>query len=231
MTAGIFLGLSTFILTFYVTNTEGIRWGTFIVASIIMAITPGANQVLSLHNGYHHGVKVAISAVSGRFTAFLIMIIAVSLGLGALLTTSAFFFQVVKWVGVAYLLYLGILTLRKNNASSFIKKDTSIKKAIKQEFLVAITNPKAYMLFAVFLPPFISLQATNISLLIFIAGVTYIVIEFICAWIYALSGWLFSKSYVLFNKEKSMNNLSGMTMIGLGVWLATDQPPEETKTS
>ncbi|EZH65726.1 hypothetical protein DH09_12830 [Bacillaceae bacterium JMAK1] len=189
-----------------------------------MAITPGPNQILSLRNSYTHGIKVAISAVSGRFSAFLIMITAVALGLGTLLTASSAFFQIVKWIGVVYLIYLGIQMLCKSDPIKYDEEITSVKKAIKQEFIVAMSNPKAYILFAVFLPQFISVQASNIPVLIFITGIAYIFIEFVCAWIYALSGWLLSKIRSSFNKDKRVNQLSGLTMIGLGTWFATERP-------
>ncbi|WP_059103174.1 LysE family translocator [Shouchella shacheensis] len=222
-----FLVLSSTILVLLLnaSNLSDITWGTFITASIIMAITPGPNQILSLRNGYNRGIKLAMSAVSGRFSAFLIMVTAVALGLGTLLTASSVFFQIVKWIGVVYLIYLGIQMLRKSDATKGEEEIQSVKKAIKQEFIVAMSNPKAYILFAVFLPQFISVQASNIPILILITGISYIFIELVCAWIYAFAGWLLSKNIGSFNKDKLMNQLSGLTMIGLGAWLAIERPP------
>ncbi|MFA1821815.1 LysE family translocator [Virgibacillus oceani] len=212
------------ILLINVSNLSSITWGSFITASIIMAITPGANQILSLRNGYNPGIKVTISAVSGRFSAFLLMVVTVALGLGTLLTASSVFFQIVKWIGVVYLIVLGIQMLRQSAATKKGEDIHSVKKAIKQEFIVAMSNPKAYILFALFLPQFISVQAGNIPILIFITGISYILIEFVCAWIYAFAGWLLSRINGSFNKDKLMNQLSGLTMIGLGAWLATEEP-------
>lgn len=214
------------ILFFHVSNLNDITWKTFIIASIVMAITPGANQLLSLRNGYHRGVKVAVSAVSGRFSAFFLMVTAVALGLGTLLTASSVLFQIVKWVGVVYLIYLGIQMLRKSSAAKDNVEIHSIKKAIQQEFIVAMSNPKAYILFAVFLPQFISAQASNIPILILITGISYIFIEFFCACIYAFTGWFLSKMVNSFNGDKRINQLSGLTMIGLGAWLATERAPK-----
>jgi threonine/homoserine/homoserine lactone efflux protein len=220
------LSLTILIFLFNASNLSDITWANFITASIIMAITPGANQILSLRNGYNRGIKVAISAVCGRFSAFLIMVIAVALGLGTLLAASSVIFQIVKWAGVVYLIILGIQMLRQSVATKDEEKIQSVKKAIKQEFIVAMSNPKAYILFAVFLPQFISVQASNIPILILVTGISYIFIEFVCAWIYAFAGWLLSKIIGSFNKDKLMNRLSGMTMIGLGGWLATERPPK-----
>lgn len=214
------------ILPFNGSDLNDITWKTFMTASIIMAITPGANQILSLRNGFNRGVKVAIKAVSGRFSAFLLMVIAVALGLGTLLTASSVFFQFIKWIGVLYLIYLGTQMIRKRGVAKGEQKIESVKHAIKQEFIVAMSNPKAYILFAVFLPQFISVQASNIPALILITGLAYIFIEFVCAIIYALAGWLLSSIKGRFNKDKLMDQLSGFTMIGLGIWLATERPPK-----
>ncbi|WP_229720157.1 LysE family translocator [Oceanobacillus neutriphilus] len=224
---GLFVLSSTIlILFFHVPNLNDITWKTFVTASMVIAITPGANQLLSLRNGYHRGVKVAVSAVSGRFSAFFLMVTAVALGLGALLATSSVFFQIVKWAGVVYLIYLGIQMLRKSSVVKDGAEIHSIKKAIKQEFMVAMSNPKAYILFAVFLPQFISTQASNIPILILITGISYIFIEFFCACIYAFTGWFLSKMVDSFNGDKRINQLSGLTMIGLEAWLATEKIPQ-----
>jgi len=216
---------SVLIYTYNHLNLQDITWGSFITASLVMAITPGANQILSLRNGYNRGVKVAISAVGGRFSAFFIMVTAVALGLGTLLTASSVFFQFVKWIGVIYLFYLGIQMFRKNNVAQEGMGMITIKEAMKQEFFVAMSNPKAYILFAVFLPQFISDQASNIPGLILITGITYILIEYICAWVYAFAGLFLSKIGSSFNKDRKINRLSGLVMIGLGAWLATENPP------
>ncbi|GAA2605757.1 hypothetical protein GCM10009863_19110 [Streptomyces axinellae] len=94
--------------------TEAARapeWGAFLPAALLLAATPGANQLLTLRNGLRHGPAPAISASVGRFRAFALMVAAVAAGLGAVLTASEVAFGIVKWCGVVYLLWLGGRTL------------------------------------------------------------------------------------------------------------------------
>lgn len=100
-----------------------------------MALTPGVNQLLSLRNALQQGPFDAIVALSGRFTAFLFLTLATAFGLGALLLASEPAFAVVKWCGVAYLLYLGGRMLfkgeREPSAPSFRRGRWDL---VRQEF-------------------------------------------------------------------------------------------------
>lgn len=80
----------------------------FIPAAMLVALSPGANNLLAFANGSRQGVKLAIIALLGRCLAFVLMIGMVIVGLGALLEASELAFQIVKWAGVAYLSYLGM---------------------------------------------------------------------------------------------------------------------------
>lgn len=100
-----------------------------------------------------------------------------------------------------------------------------VYESVKQEFIVAVTNPKAYILFAVFLPQFIDSNTTNTVDLLFIVGFAYIAIEFVCSCGYAFIGELLYKKRTGFNKDKLMNRIAGSSMIGLSIWLATEKSP------
>ncbi|MGW7594906.1 LysE family translocator, partial [Streptomyces rubiginosohelvolus] len=88
-----------------------IEWAAFFPSAILLAATPGANQLLILRNGLRHGPRPAISASTGRFAAFALMVVAVAAGLGAVLTASEVAFNAIKWCGVVYLLWLGGRTM------------------------------------------------------------------------------------------------------------------------
>ncbi|MFD9858855.1 LysE family translocator [Streptomyces alboflavus] len=87
-----------------VTDAE---WATFVPSALLLAATPGANQLLTLRDGLRHGPAPAVSASLGRFTTFAFMVAAVAAGLGAALAASEVALDVIKWCGVAYLLWLG----------------------------------------------------------------------------------------------------------------------------
>ncbi len=212
----------------------GIHWTALIPAAFLMASVPGANQILSLRNGLRNGAKTAIIAVTGRFTAFALMIIAVSLGLSAILQTSTLVFMMIKWVGVIYLGWLGIKTIlssqkeyedeRIESSDSQAGEDPQrVWQYVKQEFMVAAANPKALLLFTVFLPQFISSDSGGFGRQILVVGAVYILIEFICATVYATIGDRLKSIGLSSKVKKNLDRITGGIMIGLAVWLSTEE--------
>ncbi len=87
-------------------------WITYFIATLILSITPGPGVFSSISSGMHHGFRLGVWNAIGMQAANLIMVVVVSLGLGALLLASEALFAAVKWLGVIYLVYLGIVTWR-----------------------------------------------------------------------------------------------------------------------
>ena len=132
----------------------------FALVAFIGITTPGPTVLLALSNGSRFGVRRACLGMVGAVLSDFVLIGAVALGLGALLAASEFWFSVVKWVGVAYLAFLGVVLLRSQGSL-----DQSLQAAetgsgsrgaiLLKSFLVAVTNPKGYLFFSAFLPQFI----------------------------------------------------------------------------
>src|SRR5690348_10387694 len=87
-------------------------WLTYLIATIILSVTPGPGVFSSLSSGLNHGFRMGVWNGVGMQAANGVLIAIVSLGLGAVLLASETLFTVIKWIGVAYLLYLGIATWR-----------------------------------------------------------------------------------------------------------------------
>ena len=83
-------------------------WVAFLAAAIVIAVSPGPGAVLSMATGLRHGYGQALRAILGLQTALLIQIAVVALGLGALLAASSTAFLIIKIIGAAYLVYLGV---------------------------------------------------------------------------------------------------------------------------
>ncbi|WP_241684241.1 LysE family translocator [Actinomadura sp. J1-007] len=141
-----------------------VHWAAFVPAAVLVAAAPGANQLLALRNGFRYGPGAAIGASAGRFAAFALMVVAVAAGLGALLAASAVVFAVLKWCGVAYLGWLGLRTIRTAGRGpedgGAAADGASAWRLARQEFVVAAANPKALILFTVFLPQFVAAPGT-----------------------------------------------------------------------
>ena len=133
-------------------------WITYVLASIILCVSPGPGVFSSISSGLHHGFRLGIWNAVGMQAASLIVVIVVSVGLGSLLLASEAAFTMVKWLGVAYLVYLGIVTWRAP-ARGFVEAGGDTAKTPREVFmrgfLVNITNPKGIIFFAAVLPQFI----------------------------------------------------------------------------
>ncbi|TIX91730.1 LysE family translocator [Rhizobium sp. P44RR-XXIV] len=133
----------------------------FAAVSFIGIATPGPTVLLALTNGSRFGVRRALPGMIGAVLSDAVLISAVAIGLGALLAASEFWFSALKWVGAAYLAFLGIMMLRSKGtidgalqASASQPKGTAFAIGLKS-FMVAVTNPKGYLFFSAFLPQFI----------------------------------------------------------------------------
>ncbi|MBX5066639.1 LysE family translocator [Rhizobium lentis] len=133
----------------------------FAAVSFVGIATPGPTVLLALTNGSRHGLRRAVTGMIGAVLSDFVLIGAVAIGLGALLAASEFWFSMLKWVGAAYLAFLGIMLLRsKGTIDAALKSDearamqSTLSIGLKS-FMVAATNPKGYLFFSAFLPQFI----------------------------------------------------------------------------
>ena len=164
----------------------------FSIVAFVGIATPGPTVLLALTNGSRFGVRSSLPGMAGAVLSDFVLISAVAIGLGALLAASEFWFSAVKWVGVAYLAYLGIRLIRSNGSFAVPDKPSSPNQAsaraiFLRSFLVAVTNPKGYLFFSAFLPQFIAPTEPQIPQYIALA-VTFASIDFVVMLGYALAG-------------------------------------------
>ena len=165
----------------------------FALVAFIGIATPGPTVLLALTNGSRYGVKRATAGMIGAVLSDFVLIGAVALGLGALLAASEFWFTIVKWLGAAYLAFLGVMLLRSKgsiqvaaDANGSGHPVSSIAIFLKS-FLVAVTNPKGYLFFTAFLPQFIDPAAPQASQYALLALV-FAAVDFTVMFGYALLG-------------------------------------------
>lgn len=126
----------------------------FTLVAFIGIATPGPTVLLALSNGSKFGIQRALIGMAGAILSDFVLIGAVALGLGALLAASEFWFSVVKWVGVCYLVFLGLMLLRSRGTLDGALQPadrngaTSARSIFLKSFLVAVTNPKGYLFFS-----------------------------------------------------------------------------------
>ncbi|CAB3858566.1 LysE family translocator [Achromobacter anxifer] len=148
----------------------------FVLASAVTIVTPGPTVLLAMSNGSRHGVRAACWGMGGAVLADLILIGAVASGLGVVLAASEIAFQLIKWVGAAYLAYLGWKMLRSDaalvmpSAQPDAPRPAGLALGLRS-FAVALTNPKALLFMSAFLPQFINPAAPLFAQYAVLAGV------------------------------------------------------------
>ena len=151
-------------------------WLTYLIATFILSLSPGPGVFSSISSGLHHGFRLGLWNGVGMQAANLLLVAIVSLGLGAILLASETLFTAVKWLGVAYLIYLGIVTWRAPAKGFEEDRDDharSAREVFMRGFFVNITNPKGIIFFAAILPQFIDVARSQMQQYAILAATTF----------------------------------------------------------
>lgn len=201
----------------------------FLPACFAVNLAFGPNNLLAITNGARHGPLRALAAAGGRLLAFALMIAVAGIGMGTLLLASEWAFNAVKWAGAAYLLYLGVKLLRADAPVVPAAGDATavpLAKLTRQEFAVAIGNPKAILVFTAFFPQFVVADAYAWSYLLM--GATFLVLEAVAIAVYAALGARMGRLARGGNSRRLLrwfNRISGSFMVGFAVLLAVARRP------
>ncbi|WP_370970423.1 LysE family translocator [Amycolatopsis sp. cg9] len=198
----------------------------FFGASLLIALTPGANNLLGLHHGMTHGVRPALAGLGGRLAAFTLLITAVAAGLGQLLAASETALTIIKWAGVAYLLYLGVRLLWSTFRGTAEPREPDTQpagpwRAARKEFGVAITNPKAILIFTAFVPQFIDAGRGPVPGQIALLGAVYLLAEFLAGSVYVGVGAAARSARLSRRARRNVDRGTGVVLVGLAGVLAS----------
>lgn len=197
--------------------------GLFLAAAIVLVIIPGPNILYIVTRGVHQGRSAGIASALGVETATLIHVAAATLGLSAILASSATAFSVVKYAGAAYLLYLGARALigGEREAAERELPPMNLGQIYRQGVVVNALNPKTALFFLAFLPQFVDPARGSVALQTLVLGILLAMLGLTNDIIYALAAgragaWL--KGNARFRAME--RRLSGVVYIGLGVTTA-----------
>lgn len=195
----------------------------FILASAVAIVTPGPTTLLAMSNGSRHGVRAAGWGMAGAVLADLILVGSVASGLGVVLAASEIAFHIIKWVGAAYLAYLGWKMLRSDAALILPSATTALNRPVGlalglRSFMVALTNPKALLFMSAFLPQFIDPQAPLLTQYAIVACVLA-TINILTMLVYATLGAQLVRAFQG-SGLRWLNRVCGSLMIGLAGTLA-----------
>lgn len=197
---------------------------TFGVAAALLIALPGPSVLFVIGRTLAHGRRAGLLSVAGNETGMLVQTAFVALGVGAIIAESIAALTVVKFAGAAYLVYLGIQTIRHRNRSAEPAGPVTPKSSWRlfgEGFVVGVTNPKSIVFFVAILPQFVDPAAGALPLQLGELGLAFVLLALVMD-----SVWAFTASAARAWFARSPRRLSGMglaggvMMIGLGGALA-----------
>lgn len=202
------------------------QWLAFAAASAVLLAIPGPTILLVISYALGHGKKTARATVSGVALGDFTAMTASMLGLGALLATSAMLFTILKWIGAAYLVYLGIKLWRAPVSTGEARMDTGTlpkEKPLRiflHSYVVTALNPKSIIFFVAFLPQFLNTAQPVLPQMI-VFETTFLVLAILNATFYALMASMARKSIRKPSVQRAVNRIGGSLMIGAGALAAS----------
>lgn len=197
------------------------HWLAFVAASAVLLAIPGPTILLVISYALGHGRKAATSTVAGVALGDFTAMTASMLGLGALLATSATLFTALKWIGAAYLVYLGIKLWRAPVSTGAV--DEAVADAPKERpfriflhtYVVTALNPKSIIFFVAFLPQFLDTSRPVFHQMV-IFEVTFLVLATLNAALYGVLASMARNSIRKPSVQRAVNRVGGSLMIGAG---------------
>lgn len=198
---------------------------TFSVASLLLILAPGPAVLFAVSRALAYGRRSALITVVGTASGTFVLACAVAAGIGGIIATSAVVYTVVKYLGAAYLVYLGIRTFRNRRALV-----EALERAVApvpgrrtwwEGFVVGVTNPKSAVFFAAMLPQFVDRSAGHVPVQMVALGAIFTTMALVCD-----SGWGLAAGTVRnwfarsTRRMEVIGGASGLTMVGLGVGMA-----------
>ena len=196
----------------------------FAFASLMLNITPGNDMIYVATRSTSQGVKAGVVSALGIAGGCIVHLLAAVIGLSAIIANSAIAFDIIKYVGAAYLIYLGIKSfLSKQNKFNISDKvePKSLSQLFWQGVVTNVLNPKVALFFLAFLPQFIHPERGNASMQILLLGLWFnfsgTVVNSVVAVLFGkLGNWLADKQTFI----KWQNKITGLLLVGLGIKVA-----------
>ena len=202
-----------------------IHFETFILTGILLNVTPGNDTIFILSRSMAQGKKAGFMSVLGISTGSLIHTTMAAFGLSIIIAKSILVFNIIKYAGAAYLIYIGykMLTDKRQLTTGeyFSDKTIDLKKIYRDGVLTNVLNPKVAMFFIAFLPQFIDVNLKNTVLPFIILGVVFTITGSIWCLILAnYSSMIFSKLKKNRKMSNYINKACGAVLVGLGIKIA-----------
>lgn len=201
------------------------RLVTFALASVVLVVVPGPTVVFVVSRAIAHGRRAALRSVAGNSLGVLVLVVAVAFGLGSVVERSVAVYTVIKLLGAAYLVYLGVRTWRERGALVGALRSAPAagvgRHVFRQGVVVGVTNPKALVFFAAVLPQFVDRDAGHVPTQMLLLGCAFVALAMVLD-----SGWGLAagtaRNWLARSPRRlaALGGTGGLMMIGLGLGLA-----------
>ena len=195
----------------------------FCIMACVLILTPGPNFIYVLTRGTTEGRRAAVMAAVGLGCGVALHTTLAGIGVSALLRSSYLAFQIVKYGGSLYLIYLGVKTLTGHNQPLAAAPQISTRNQtiIWQSIVASMTNPKTILFFLSFLPQFVNTNTTSVTPQLLLLGSIYMLLTVIIYGTIAyfaggIGRWLRTSTVI----ASRLRWITGSSFIGLGVWAA-----------
>ncbi|MEO0407974.1 MAG: LysE family translocator [Cyanobacteria bacterium P01_A01_bin.135] len=191
----------------------------FLTAAVILAITPGPGIFYVLTRSIRGGRREGLASALGTSAGGMVHVVAAALGLSVLLATSALAFGLVKYAGAAYLIYLGIQTLRQRGDPRTLSPAAVSRSAFFQGVTTEVLNPKTALFFLAFIPQFVSSTSPVVMQFLLLGSLSVLLNTLVDLVVIGLAGpvgrWLANS-----RARRRQQQASGWMLIGLGAYVA-----------
>jgi len=194
----------------------------YLGVSIIASVSIGPSVILAASNGINFGRRKALSGVLGHVSAILMLALISASGIGVLLLASPLFFSIVKYLGVAYLIYIGLAIWRSKGSWALTLNEGPIPSGLKlyrNSLLLGLSNPKALIFFTALFPQFIDPNQPLLSQFLLLAG-TSICNAFVFTFGYALLAHQFKTRLLPVMNNGWLGRITGSLFLGFAAMLA-----------
>jgi threonine/homoserine/homoserine lactone efflux protein len=202
----------------------------FVTAGLLLNLTPGPDVLYIVTQSLRHGARAGVVAGLGITAGCFVHVVAAAVGVGAVLATSPMAFTLLKWLGAAYLLYMGLRMLLSRQAAAQAPGTESgplkFKSVFFGGFMTNVLNPKVALFFLAFVPQFIAPEATDKALAFILLGTLFNLNSVAINVGYALlSAALARRMSAVQRAMAAMERVAGLMFIGFGLRLALSGQP------
>ncbi len=204
------------------------NYSLFLTLTFIVSASPGPVMLSCMANGGRLGLRKAFVGMLGAGTGNLCLVALSAFGLGLVVSQNELLFDAIKWIGAAYLVFIGVQIMRaplQKGDAQLAADATSTASVWRASFFIALSNPKGLIYFGALFPQFISYQQP-LAVQFLILTMTFLITDLIWMFAYAIAGNKIMRWLTTPKHQTLFNTCSGLILIAVGIFMALTGKPQ-----